>query len=431
MNRWILSLFLCALAAHAYGQATPSARTGAQQLTVTRNPAAAGFSPERLQRLDRWIEEGIRAGRMPNLVLLVARHGQIVYHKAFGYSNRERKTPAATTDIFRIASQTKAIASVALMTLYEEGAFLLDDPVSKYIPAFANPQVLVGYDTLHPGSGPYRTRPAKSEITIRQLLTHTAGIPYGHPLEGRPEFRIPYLCSMAPDTLETVINRLARRPLVADPGTAFIYGLNTDVIGRLIEVLTGQPLDVALRERVTGPLGMNDTYFYLPAEKRGRLVELYQKERAGDSITLHPADTFRLYPVAGARTYFSAGAGMVGTALDYAKFCQMLLNGGRFNHRRILSPRTVEEMTRSQTGPLEVWDRRDPFGLGFQVISGQSRYGGLATPGAYTWGGAYCSEYTVDPEKGLVIQFFTNIMPYAHYGELTQKIRNLVYQALE
>lgn len=402
-----------------------------QSFTTVTNVAHEGFSAERLKRIDKWVQDFIAADKAPNVVLLVARHGKIVYHKAFGYSNREKQTPATTNNIFRIASQTKAIASVTLMTLYEEGKFLLDDPISKYIPAFANPQVLVRYDTLHPATGAYDTRPAKSEITIRQLLSHTAGIPYEHPLENRPEFKIPYLNSMNPDKLENVINKLAKRPLINDPGNGFVYGLNTDVIGRLIEVLTGEPLDIAIGKRVLQPLGMSDSYFYLPKEKEGRLVELYSKAKSTDPITVNANDTFRFYPVAGAKTYFTAGAGMVSTAMDYATFCQMLLNGGTFNNHRILSRRTIELMTRNQIGNAEVWNRKDKFGLGFQLVTPETRWADLASVGSSTWGGAYCSEYTVDPKEGLIIQFFTNILPYTHYTELTQTIRTLVYQAME
>jgi CubicO group peptidase (beta-lactamase class C family) len=319
-----------------------------QKFTEASSVGAAGFSAERLKRIDHWVQQFVDSGNVPNVVVFVARKGTVVYHKAFGYSNIEKKKAARNTDIFRIASQTKAIASVALMTFFEEGKFMLDEPISKYIPAFKNPVVLVSYDTLNPATGKYTTRPAKSEITVRHLLAHTAGIPYGHPLDKRPEFSVPYLNSMNPDKLEDVINTLAKRPLMADPGKEFVYGLNTDVIGRLVEVLAGKPLDVVIRERITAPLGMNDTYFYLPKEKKERLVELYSKEKKTTPITVSSNDTFRLYPIAGAQTYFTAGAGMVSTAIDYAKFCQMLLNGGTFNNKRILSKSTIELMLPKQ-----------------------------------------------------------------------------------
>ncbi|HVG16350.1 MAG TPA: serine hydrolase domain-containing protein [Chitinophagaceae bacterium] len=409
----------------------------AQQTVSPQNFVETGatntlrFSKEGLNRIDQWVQQFIDSGNVPNAVIFVAQKGNVVYHKAFGYSNIEKKRRAANTDIFRIASQTKAIASVALMTFFEEGKFLLDEPVSKYIPAFKNPVVLVSYDTLHPATGKYTTRPAASEITIRQLLSHTAGIPYGHPLDARAEFKVPYLNSMNPDKLEDVINRLAKRPLIADPGKGFIYGLNTDVIGRLVEVIAGKPLDVVIKERVTGPLGMNDTYFYLPNEKKERLVELYSKEKKNDPITVSANDTFRLYPVAGAQTYFTAGAGMVSTALDYAKFCQMLLNGGTFNNNRVLGKSTIELMTQNHIGNLEVWDRKDKFGLGFEIISDASTYADLASPGSFGWGGAYCSDYLIDPKEEIVLQLFTNILPYAYGSEFNRKLKILIYEALK
>ena len=402
-----------------------------QKFVESSNTRALKFSAERLKRIDHWVQRFIDSGNVPNAVIFVARNGNVVYHKAFGYSNIAKKRPAKKDDIFRMASQTKAIASVALMTFFEKGYFLLDDPISKYIPAFKNPVVLVAYDTLHPATGKYTTRPAASEITIRQLLAHTAGIPYGHPLDGRPEFRVPYLNSMNADKLEDIINRLAKRPLMADPGKEFIYGLNTDVVGRLVEVLAGKPLDAVIRERITEPLGMTDTYFYLPNDKRDRLVELYSKEKKTQPITVSANDTFRLYPVAGAQTYFTAGAGMVSTAIDYAKFCQMLLNGGTFNNKRILSKNTIELMTRNHIGSSEVWDRKDKFGLGFEIISENSNYAHLASPGSFGWGGAYCSDYLVDPKEGIVLQLFTNILPFAYGGEFNNKLKILIYQAME
>ncbi|WP_234735626.1 serine hydrolase domain-containing protein [Tellurirhabdus bombi] len=399
----------------------------AQTFVPAKAPADAGFSAERLKRLDNLLQGFIDQGIAPNAVTFVARKGKVVHYKAYGYSNLEKKTPLKRDDIYRIASQTKAITTVTLMTLLEEQKFVLDDPISKYIPAFKNPKVLVSVDKE---KGTYETRPAKREITIRHLLSHNAGIPYDHPLDQRPEFKVPYLNSLQADKLEDVINRLATRPLIQDPGEAFTYGLNTDIIGRLVEILAGKPLDVAMRERVLEPLGMADTYFYLPANKASRLVELYAKESADKPLIIHENNANRTYPVAGAKTYFAGGAGLVGPIDDYAKFCQMMLNGGIFNNKRILSRSTVDMMLKNQIGAAEVWDRQDKFGLGFQLITDRSRYGDQATPGAYTWGGAYCSEYTIDPKEDLILLVYTNVMPFAHYGEFVRKFRMAVYQAL-
>ena len=407
-----------------------------QVFTPAKSPAEAGFSPDRLKRLDTWLQSLIDKDIAPNAVTFIAHHGKIVHYKAFGYSNLAKKTPVKRDDLYRIASQSKAITTTTLMTLFEEEKFLLDDPISKYIPAFKNPKVLVSYDKKDPVGGSYDTRPAKSEITIRQLLSHNAGLPYEHPLDQRPEFKVPFFNSTTTDKLEDVINKLAKRPLLRDPGSdstgaGFTYGLNTDIIGRLVEILSGKSLDAAMRERVLEPLGMSDTYFYLPDAKAGRLVELYDKSSMDKPLTLHPNEAYRNFAVSGAKTYFSGGAGLISSVEDYAKFCQMLLNGGTFNNHRILARKTIELMTRNQIGAAEVWDRKDKFGLGFQLITENSHYGDQATPGSYTWGGMYCSEFTIDPKEDLILLIFTNVQPYAYYSDFVKKFRIGVYQALE
>lgn len=398
-----------------------------QSLVPAKTPEEVGFSSERLKKLDDLMQGFVNDGIVPNAVTYVARKGKIIHHKAFGYSNLERKTPLKKDDIFRIASQSKAITTVALMTLYEEGKFLLEEPVSKYIPAFKNPRVLENYDknTLM-----FTTRAAKREINIHDLLTHTAGIPYEHPLENRPEFKVPYFNSVENDVLADVVNKIAARPLLSDPGEKYVYGLNSDVVGRLVEVLSGMPLDQFLKTRVLDPIGMNDTHFYLPEIKNNRLVELYSKGKTEEKLTLHTNNAYRQYAVSGPKTYFSGGAGLLSTIEDYAKFCQMLLNGGTFNGKRILGRKTVELMGRNHIGDLNVWDRNDKFGLGLQVITEGSRYGDQATPGALTWGGMYCSEYTIDAKEELIMLVFTNIHPFAHYSDVVRKFRIVTYQAL-
>ncbi|GAB4006982.1 serine hydrolase domain-containing protein [Spirosoma migulaei] len=407
-----------------------------QTFTPAKSPAEAGFSADRLKRLDTWLQNLIDKDIAPNAVTFVAHRGKIVHYKAFGYSNLAKKTPLKRDDLYRIASQSKAITTVTLMTLYEEEKFLLDDPISKYIPAFKNPKVLVSYDKKDPVGGKYETRPAKSEITIRQLLSHNAGIPYEHPLDQRPEFKVPFFNSTAPDKLDDVINKLATRPLLRDPGTdstgaGFTYGLNIDILGRLIEILAGKPFDVAMRERVLEPLGMNDTYFYLPDSKASRLVELYSKSSMDKPLTVHTNDAYRNFAVSGAKTFFSGGAGLISSVEDYAKLCQMLLNGGSFNNKRVLGRKTIEMMLRNQIGAAEVWDRKDKFGLGFMLITENSHYGDQASPGSYNWGGMYCSEFTIDPKEELIMLIFTNVHPYTYYGDFVKKFRIAVYQALE
>lgn len=400
----------------------------APSFTPSKTAEEAGFNTARLQRVDDFLNAFIRDGKAPNAVTFVAQNGKIVHHKAYGYSNLEQKTPLRKDDIFRIASQSKLVTSIAILMLMEEGKLLLDDPVAQYLPEFSNPVVLTNFDA---NSGKYETRPAKGRITLRHLLTHTAGIPYEHPLDQKPEFKLPFFCSTEAERLEDGIKKLAARPLLHDPGERFTYGLNTDILGRVVEIVSQKSLDVFFLEKIFKPLGMNDTYFYLPTEKTSRLVELYSKGSAQANLTLNDNRTYRNFAIEGARAYFSGGAGLVSTIENYARLCQLVLNQGTFNGQRILSRKSASLFLRNQIGDLKVWDRNDGFSLGLQVISDQSHYGDNATPGAVTWGGMYCSEYTIDPKENLIMLVFTNVHPYAHYSEFVRKFRVAVYQALK
>jgi CubicO group peptidase (beta-lactamase class C family) len=425
MNK-IISLFAIA---YLFVVPTTSLAQPPQSFTPATTPEEVGISSERLKRLDDFLQGYVDKGIVPNAVTFIARKGKIVHQKTFGFSNLEKKTPLKKDDIFRIASQTKALTSTAIMMLYEEGKFLLDEPISKYIPAFKGPSVLVSYDEKNRSR--YITRPAKTEITIRHLLTHTAGIPYEHPLQDLPEFKVPFFASLEKETLADVIPKLAKRPLVSEPGEAFVYGLNTDILGYLIEIVSGMSFNDFLKKRILTPLNMNDTYFYLPSEKANRLVELYSKEKKDDKLSVHTNNTYRQFALEGGKSYYSGGAGLVSTIEDYAKLCQMLLNKGQFNNQRLLSHSTVNLMTRNQIGNLEYWDRGDGFGFGFGVGKEFSKYYDPAAPGAYGWGGMYCSEYTIDPNEDLIALVFTNVHPFSWYGDFVKKFRVLVYQAVE
>jgi CubicO group peptidase (beta-lactamase class C family) len=399
-----------------------------QSFSQVRNAEEVGVSSERLKRLDDFMQDFVNQGKAPNVLTFVARKGKVVHHKAFGFSNLDKKTPVKKDDIFRIASQTKAIVTVGLLMLYEEGKFLLDEPLAKYIPAFKTPKILTDYNDKDRSK--YATRPAKSEITIRQLLSHTAGIPYEHPLQNLPEFKVPFFNSTEKDLLKEVVEKIAARPLVAEPGEKFVYGLNTDVVGRLIEVLSGMPLDVYLTKKILSPLGMRDTYFYLPDNQAYRLVELYEKPTLKDTLKTHQNESYRKFAYTGAKTYFSGGAGLVSTIEDYARFCQMILNKGEFNKQKLLSHSTIDLLFRNQIGDNFVWDRKDKYSLGLQIFTPESTYADNATPGAVMWGGMYCSEYVIDPKEEMILLVFTNVHPYADCGELQHKFRVLVYQSL-
>ena len=268
------SLFLSFL---LLGSTAASAQMAKPAVLHAAPPATAGVSAEKLQAIDALLQGYVNDGRVPGIIALVARDGQVVYRKALGYSDVATKTPLRPDAIERIASQTKAITSVGLMELYDQGKFQLDDPISKYLPTFAHPQVMASFN---PKDSTYTTVPARSEITIRQLLSHTSGI--GYAVIGTPEARAIYAKAHIPSgvgspsgTLGPAIDALGKLPLMNQPGERFTYGLSVDVLGRLIEVLSGQPLDQYLRAHVFEPLGMRDTYFYLPADRHSRLVPLY------------------------------------------------------------------------------------------------------------------------------------------------------------
>jgi CubicO group peptidase (beta-lactamase class C family) len=389
---------------------------------------AAGFSAERLKKVDSFLQAAVNKGLAPNAVTFVAYKGQIVHYKAFGYSNLESRTPVKKDDIFRWASQTKLITTIALMMLYEEGRFFLDDPISKYIPAFKDAKVLISYDRQ---KATYETRPAATQPTIRQLLSHTTGIPYDHPLDS---LLLGHRLSVFPkgdsSNLEALVSNIARRPLLHDPGTKFTYGFNTDIAGRLVEIFSGQTLADFFHQRIFQPLDMQDTWFYLSPAKQSRLVELYALPALDSPLRVCPYNTDRHFALSSSSTLYMGGSGLTGPIADYAKICQLILNGGAFNGVRLLSRKTVDLMTRNQIGDAFVWDRNDKFGLGLQLITPHSHYGDQASPGSLTWGGAYCTEYTIDPKEDLILLIYTNAMPYAYYGEFVRKFRILVYQAM-
>lgn len=392
-------------------------------------PESVKMSSERLQRIGRVVQEYVDSSYIPGAVALVARHGKIVYHQAFGYADLESRQPLQPDAIFRIASQTKAITSVAVMMLYEEGRFLLDDPLSKYIPSFGKPQVL---DQYNAADTTYTTVPAKREVTIRDLLSHTSGIGYAG--IGTPQANAIYAKHGIPSGLGTpnsklgeAIERLGALPLMHQPGERWTYGLNTDVLGYLVEVVSGMTLDEFFRQRIFQPLGMADTWFYLPAEKHGRLVRLHTENQGKKAIPFPDGGNLDPDFPKFNGSFYSGGAGLSSTAYDYAIFLQMLLNGGEYQGVRLLSPAIVRMMTSNQIGELNLGIRK--FGLGF----------GLATPaeaarlppseGTFEWGGAFATSYWVDPQEGIIGLIYTQKYPNS-YGDLAAKFRVLVYQAI-
>lgn len=396
-------------------------------------PAQNGFSEERLGRIDKVIQQYIDSGWIKGAVGFIAHDGAIVYDKAFGINNVQTGSKLKTDDIFRIASQTKAITSVAVMTLFEEGKFLLDDPISKYIPAFAHPQVL---DTFNEKDSSYTTKPATREITIRDLLTHTSGIDYAQ--IGSPKMKAIYAKANIEagfvdqkKLLATDIDKLGRLPLAANPGEKFIYSLSVDVLGRLVEVVSGMSLSEYFQKRIFEPLGMNDTYFDLPPSKANRLVVTYTVNPKTQQLVPWSDNTFPgvdiNYPLK-KYGYYAGGAGLVSTIKDYATFLQMLLNGGTYNNKRILSRHSVAMMTESQLGNIPFGD--DTFGLGFQITTAKGSRKLGVSEGSFAWGGFFSTQYWADPKEKIVALIFMQQSPLPH-GDIHDKFKALVYQALQ
>ena len=371
------------------------------------SPESAGMSAQRLARIDAMIEGAVADGDIPGAVALVVRDGKIIYNKAFGMADNQTGRSMATDDIFRIASQTKAITATAVMMLWEEGRFGLDDPVSMYIPEFRNPQLL---DSFNEADTTYTTVAADNEITIRHLLTHTSGIGYGI-IDGDERFRMIYQKAGITDlfttdnvSIEENIKKLAGLPLHHNPGEEYTYSEGLDVLGYFIELFSGVPFDRFLRERLFDPLGMEDTWFYLPEEKISRLVPVQEKSDVGEWVYYSSDHYDPEYPAKGAKRFFSGGAGLSSTARDYAIFLQMYLNGGELNGIRILSRTTVRFMMANQIGDL--WgggNGNSYYGLAFGVLTQKGEdQGGQGSAGSFSWGGYFNTQYFADPQEQLI-----------------------------
>ena len=390
-----------------------------------------GFDVSRLTRIDRALQQYVDSNEIAGAVALVLRDGRPVYQRAVGWADKESRKPMTADAIFRIASQTKAVTSTAIMILIEEGRIGLGDPVSKFIPQFAHTTVATQADT-----GRVIT-PAKREITIRDLLTHTSGISYGVDRVVAPLYAPNGLGPAAGwgwytadknEPICTTMERLATLPFVAQPGERWVYGYSVDVLGCVVERASGMPLDQFFRTRIFEPLGMKDTFFFAPADKKQRLVTVYMNDSANHLQRAPAGPKGQGDYVEGPRRNFSGGAGLLSTAHDYARLLQMLLNGGQLDGVRLLSPKTVALMTTNQVGQL--FDAVSPgrgFSLGFATTD---RLGGngFTSVGSYGWGGAYASIYEVDPKEHLVIVFMLNQLP--NRTDIDDKFLTLVYQAV-
>ena len=399
-----------------------------QGITVV-SPEKVGLSSERLNRIGSVMNVFIDSGKIPGMVTMVLRHGKVAYFEAFGNMDIEANKKMTRDAIFRIASMSKAITSVAIMTLYEEGYFLLTDPVSKFIPEFKNPKVVM----KSPTSDSIILVPAKSEITIRELLNHTSGITYGEGVQSRYYRQAGMTVGLTPTegTIAEMIKKLGQLPLISQPGEEFHYGMSVDVLGFLIEVISKMPLDEFLRKRIFEPLKMEDTYFALPKQKFSRLASLYQM---GDDGKLFKVTKYFPYPKP--QTYFSGGAGLVSTAADYSRFAQMLLNFGELDGKRILSRKTIELMTTNSIGDLYIFNpfrhngiMGDKFGYGFGIRTERGVYDELESIGSFGWDGAFYTRFWVDPREQLIGIFLSQVDN--NWSEnLIGKFKNLVYQSI-
>ncbi len=395
-------------------------------------PETAGFSSQRLSRLDSAMKDWVNKNYINGSVALVARKGKIIFYKAYGYNDLDTKAPLDKDGIFRIASQTKAITTTAAMMLWEEGKFGLDDPVSMYIPTFAKQGVL---DKYNEKDTTYTTIEAKRQITIRDLLTHTSGI--GYPAIGTPIANAIYAknkitggVGVKDQQLADAMTRLGTVPLMFQPGERWMYGVNTDLLGYLVEIWSGKKLDEFFAERIFKPLGMNDTYFNVPEDKASRLVNFFQENENGEIKKQDKVFGGFLdmnFPVQ-KHDYFSGGGGLSSTIKDYAIFLQMLLNEGEYNGTRYLSRNTIRLMTMNQIGDLTI-DGENKFSFGFRLITENSSRLSPSQPGTYSWGGAFSTSYWVDPKEEMLVIFYRQM--WGSKVALTDKaFKPLVYQAI-
>ena len=376
--------------------------SGCSQTSSTFDlPENQGVSSERLDRIDFYLNKAIKDNQIPGAVALIRRNNKIIYNKAFGYSDVENKIMYSTDDVFRIASMTKAVTSLAVLMLWEEGEFNLDDPIEKYIPEFKDLKVLTDFNET---DSTYLSKPAENKISIRHLLTHTSGIGYGV-IDEDARFKAIYkkqgivdLFTTDSIDIESNVKKLAQLPLHHEPGEAFTYGESLDVLGYFIEVISQKSLDVFFKERIFDPLEMNDTYFYLPTTHQDRLVPVQTKK---DGFwTKYQGDFYDTnYPVKGAKTFLSGGAGLSSTTADYSNFLQMFLNKGSFNDKQILGKKTVELVYVNQNSHIP----GSSIGLAFGLVSEKDQaLGGKGSMGTITWGGYFNTFYFADPVENII-----------------------------
>jgi len=397
--------------------------------TLVKNNPTINYA--HLDQIERLVKPYLEQKKLVGSVVLVVKDNQLVHYKGYGQADAEQHKPMEANTIFRIMSQTKAITSLAIMQLFEQGKLDLDQKVSDFIPEFKNPTVVKEFNAK---DSTFTTIPATREVRIRDLLTHTSGIDYSD--IGSEQMKAIYAKNNIPSGLgefkASLLDRmkaLGKLPLAHQPGEKFTYGLNSDLLGCLVEVISGETLEQYFHKHIFEPLGMKDTYFNLPAEKANRLAGVYTENEQKQVIPWGP--TFRNinpnYPLA-KKTYFSGGAGLSSTAFDYAIFLQMLLNKGKYNGQQIIGRRTAELMVSPQLNPGLMGN--DNFGLGFQIQSEKSANLKMRSKGSFSWGGYYGTTYWADPKENLIVLIMTQHTPNSN-GQLAGRIENIVYGSLK
>ncbi|MHA8071955.1 serine hydrolase domain-containing protein [Aquirufa ecclesiirivi] len=419
MKKHLLILLLFCISFSHYGQVlSPS---------IKPHPS---IDNQRLAYVDTVLKQYVDKNWLTGAVTIVIKDNQVVHYKGHGYADVASKKPMPADAIFRIMSQTKGITSAGIMQLYEKGKFSLDQSIGDFIPEFKKPKVIQDYN---PADTSFTFINAKREITFRDLLTHSSGLGYAD--IGSDRMKAIYAKAGVPSGLGTFranllekMKILGKLPLEHQPGEKFTYGLNTDLLGCLIEVISGQSLEEYLQKNIFDPLGMKDTYFNVPAEKASRLPSVYTEDAQKNIIAWAP--TFRNinpnYPL-DKKSYFSGGAGLSSTAFDYAIFLQMLLNGGKYNGKQIFGRRTVELMISPQLDFIK--EGADNFGLGFSITSERSSHLHGRNKGSFNWGGYYGTTYWVDPKENMICLIMTQHTPNSH-GDYSRKVENIIYSSL-
>ena len=402
--------------------------------SATSKPRDAGFCSRRIERIEDWMRRQVSDERLAGIEVLINRRGHTVLHRCHGQRDLARKADATPETIYRIYSMTKPLTAVAIMMLYEEGRFQLDDPITRFLPAFAQQRVFTGG-----GYGAVMTEPAMRDITFRDLLTHTSGLTYAF-MQATPVDAIYRAQKLelpgSPEPLGELIGRLAKVPLIAQPGAEWNYSVSSDVLGHLVAVISGRPFDEFLRERVLRPLEMVDTEFFVPSDKVNRFAANYERGPDGRPRLLEDPETSRFLQPPKAP---SGGGGLVSTARDYLRFCLMLLNQGAYGSTRLLGRKTVELMTTNHlNGDMAAMGQPRfaesnyhgiGFGLGFSVMLDPAKAQIVGSRGEYAWGGMASTAFWVDPQEDMAVVLMTQLTPSSTYP-IRRELRVLAYQAI-